>query len=232
MLPDTDLALLLVLVVLAIGLTARRLAVALAGVSAALWFEFLDTRPFGELWIQRTPDLQTTLTLALVGIVGGEVTVRAVRARRTARAENVRLTSVTRAASRLASGDELGAVIAAAADDLTRLMALRRCSFEVATAQRGRARLERDGRITLPDHPADPGAPWSSSELSVWGHGQVFGHFVLEFPPGARRPSRADLLAATALVDQVGAAFMAQAPFPPEPPEVSSGPRLRVVPRA
>lgn len=65
-LPNTDLALVLVLAVLLVGAAGRRLAVFAAGVSAAFWFDFFDTRPFEHPSIQRTPDLETTLVLAAV----------------------------------------------------------------------------------------------------------------------------------------------------------------------
>ncbi len=234
-LPDTDLALILVLAVLAFGLTGHRPAVALSGVSAALWFEFLDTKPFEDFAIQRTPDLETTLTLALVAMVGGQVAVSVIRARSSVKTGTEKLASISRAASQLASGDELVLVIQAVAEDLKRLFALIDCVFEVAPPDPSRARIERDGELWLPDQERLSGhrSPhsWESSELPVWGHRQIFGHFVLDFHPGARQPKREDCLAAIALSDQVGAAFMAQAPFPPDP-RGASAPHLRVVPGA
>jgi hypothetical protein len=86
------------------------------------------------------------------------------------------------------------------------------CPFEVASPNGARARVRRDGELVTP-------AGWRGGtlELPVWGHRHVFGQFVLEFPPGAALPSRRDLIAAMTLGDQVGAAFMTQAPSPPDP---------------
>ena len=80
-LPNTDLALLLVLGVVAVGAFGQRSAVVTTSISAALWFEFFDTRPFERLAIARKPDLETTLVLAVVSFVAGEMTVRTVRQR-------------------------------------------------------------------------------------------------------------------------------------------------------
>jgi K+-sensing histidine kinase KdpD len=228
-LPDTDLALLLVLVVLAVGWSGRWSAVLLAGASAAFWFEFLDTRPFEDLAIQRTPDLETTLTLALVSIVGGGITVRVVRQRAAARTDAARAASIRRTASHLATGEELVRVVQDVAEELRTLFGLVECFFEAAAADPQRAQLERSGELVLPDGAGTTPSwrAWEVSELPVLGHQQVFGHFVLRFEAGAERPSRDNLLAALTLGDQVGAAFMAQAPYPPDLP---GAPHLRVVP--
>ena len=70
-------------------------------------------------------------------------------------------------------------------------------------------------------------APISSAELPVWGQGERLGYYVLEFAPGPP-PERERLLVAVTLADQVGAAFMAQAP-PTAPPDPTPPTSLRVV---
>jgi K+-sensing histidine kinase KdpD len=228
-LPNTELALILVLAVLAIGATGRRVAVVVSGASAAFWFELLDTRPFEDLAIQRTPDLETTLTLGVVAIVGGSLAVRIVRQRAAAKAEAQRLASLWRTAAQLAAGEELVRVIQEVALELTSLFQLRNCSFEVASPNVDRTQIERTGHLAEPSHAVESNRtprPWESCELPVFGHQQVFGRFVLDFKPDAERPCTEDLLTAVALGDQVGAAFMAQAPYPPEEPPT---PHLRIV---
>ena len=78
-----------------------------------------------------------------------------------------------------------------------------------------------------PGRPIESG-PLRAAELAVWGQGERLGYYVLEFAPGPP-PERDRLLVAVTLADQVGAAFMAQAPptLPPEPAPPPSG--LRVV---
>jgi K+-sensing histidine kinase KdpD len=217
-LPNADLALVLVLAVVALGATGRRLPVLLGAVSAAFWFDFFDTRPFEHPSIARTPDLETTVVLAVVAVVAGELAVRIVRHRSRARVDAARLVSLSGAASLLASGEELALVVSSVSEELRGLLRLTSCVFEVGPPKRERARIRRDGELVAPANPSEPaGRFWSTTELPVWGHRHVFGQFVLEFDPTAPRPSRADLVAAVALGDQVGAAFMTQAPAPPDP---------------
>src|SRR5580700_7214938 len=112
-LPNADLALILVLVVLAVGAVGRRPAVVGAAASAAFWFDFFDTRPFEHPSIQRTPDLETTLVLAAVAYIAGELAIQIVRHRSRARSDAARLTSISDAASLLATGEELALVVQA-----------------------------------------------------------------------------------------------------------------------
>jgi K+-sensing histidine kinase KdpD len=213
-LPNANLALVLVIVVLAVGAFGRRGPVVAAAASAAFWFDFFDTRPFEHPSIQRTPDLETTLVLAAVAYVAGELAIQIVRHRTRARSDAARLSSISNAASLLASGEELALVVQEVGSQLQRLLGLASCTFEVASPNPARARVGRDGDPLTPD---DWARGSRSLELPVWGHRHVFGHFVLEFPVGAPLPSRRDLIAAVTLGDQVGAAFMTQAPSPPDP---------------
>lgn len=228
-LPNADLALVLVLAVLAVGAAGRRLPVVLAAVSAPFWFEFFDTRPFEHPAIARTPDLETTIVLALVALTAGEMAVRIVRHRSRARSDAARLNSISGAASLLASGEELALVVSAVSAELTGVLGLERCSFEVGPANPARSRIRRSGDVVAPETGVvGDGQLFGKVELPVWGHRHVFGQFVLEFSPDARPPSRSDLVAAVALGDQVGAAFMTQAPAPPDPLDQPK-PSLRVV---
>jgi hypothetical protein len=228
-LPNADLALVLVLAVLAVGAAGRRLAVLAAAISAAFWFDFFDTKPFEHPAISRTPDIETTLVLALVAIIGGEMAIRIVRHRSRARSDAARLTSISGAASLLASGEELALVVAAVGEELKKLLSLRACTFEVAPPNPARARIRRDGEVVPPvGQTLGDGRFFDQVEMPVWGHRHVFGQFVLDFAPDAPRPGPGDLVAAVALGDPVGAAFLTQAPTPPNPAD-EPAPNLRVV---
>lgn len=226
--PNTDLALLLVLLVVAMGATGRRSAVVATAVSAAVWFEFFDTRPFEQLTIARRPDIQTTLVLALVGLITGELAVRLVRLRRSRRTDEQGLGSVRGTARLVANGEDLVLVIQRVAAEITRLLDLEDCSFESGPVTPGLAVVARDGSIVAPAIAAGPEAGRVRvARLPVEGDGQHLGSFLLRFGPGAA-PRREDLLVAVTLADHVGAAFMAQAP-PPPPPERAPQPQFRVV---
>jgi hypothetical protein len=219
-LPNVDLALVLIVAVAAIGALGQRLGVVLSAVSAALWFEFFDTVPFERLGIARSPDVETTLILAVVAVMVGELAVRTTRHRGFVRAETENLSSIRSAAALVASGEELVGVIEAVVADLTRLLSLRACSFESTDADPSRARLGRDGALELSSRPVPVTAAAGAApvtELPVIVQGETIGQFVLEFDP--REPPAHDrLLVALTLADNVGAAFLAQAP-PPVPPD-------------
>jgi hypothetical protein len=227
-LANTDLALILVLTVALLGVTGSRTVVAVSAVSGALWFEFFDTVPFQRLAIDRRPDLETTVMLGVVAFVAGELAVRAVRHRATARAELAMLHGVGHAAMLLATGEELVQVVRSVADRLADMLALADCSFEAATPRPGRREIGRDGSLGASANggPGIGSASANEIELPIWGQGQLLGHFVLSLRDG-QVPGRENLLVAVTLADQVGAAFMAQAPPPPETP--GPDPVLRVV---
>jgi K+-sensing histidine kinase KdpD len=66
---NTDLALAMVVVVALAVLPGWRIAAVAAGLSAGAWFDFFLTRPYERFSIQRSSDVQTTVLLAVVGIL-------------------------------------------------------------------------------------------------------------------------------------------------------------------
>jgi hypothetical protein len=241
-LPNVDLALVLIVAVAGLGALGSRTAVFVASLSASLWFEFFDTAPFERLGIARSPDVETTLILAVVAVMVGELAVRTTRHRGFARREFEKLSSIRSTAELIASGEELVGVIEAVASDLTGLLGLRACSFESTDAVPGRSRLTREGLLLPPERPSVIGLPATGSgepgggsaapgtedvELPVIVQGTAIGHFVLGFLAG-EPPQRDRLLIAVTLADNVGAAFLAQAP-PPLPPDKQPALRLKVL---
>jgi K+-sensing histidine kinase KdpD len=226
-LPNTDVALVLVVAAGAIGALGRRGAVAAAAASAALWFVVFDTVPYDRLAIAKTPDVETTLVLAVVAVIVGELALRTLRHRRALRAESEELTSVRAAAELVASGEELVLVIDAVADQLKQLLRLSTCRFEAPDGPLPAAAVSRDGRVVAGAPVAFDGGSRQVG-LDVVVQQQVLGRFVLGIETDSCL-GRDRLLAAVTLADQVGAAFLAQAPppLPPGAPEPTRG--LRVV---
>jgi len=66
--PNTDAALALVLVVVAVAAAGYRLAGVLAAVSAAVWFDFFLTVPYERFTINRHTDIETTGLILAVGV--------------------------------------------------------------------------------------------------------------------------------------------------------------------
>src|SRR4051794_33348893 len=99
-----NLALLLVLAVLASAVVGGRLVGVAAGVLAAAAFDFLLTVPYGSFAIHRRDDVVTTVTLAVVGLVGGELIQRGRRSEAEAAARRGEGAGVERRAEPAAGG--------------------------------------------------------------------------------------------------------------------------------
>ena len=74
-LPNTDAALALVLIVVAVAAAGYRLAGMLAAVSAAVWFDFFLTVPYERFTITRAADIETTALVLAVGVAATEIAV-------------------------------------------------------------------------------------------------------------------------------------------------------------
>lgn len=228
---NVDVALALVVVMTAAGVTRRRAAVLGAVVGAALAFTFFDTQPFDRLSMARDPDIFTAVSLVVVGLITGELALRVARQRRSDGSATSELSRVREAASALALGEELVVMIGGVADKLILVLDLRDCWFSAEAPEAGSLVVGRDGNLTE-SPPAEAGAPaakaWPGGDvaLPVWGLGQIVGHFLLR----PRRPlGRPQLLVAVTLADQVGAALAAQAPVVPLAAADAPAPNLRVV---
>jgi hypothetical protein len=216
-LPNVDLALVLVAVVAGLGALGSGAAVIVASLSAALWFEFFDTVPYEHLAIARNPDVETTLILAVVALVAGELGVRTSRHGVFVRGEREKLSTIRDTAQLVASGEELVRVIGAVAHEMTGLLGLSECRFEAGDPDPTRAQLDRSGLLVPPARPVAraPGG-CAAAELPVIVQGEHIGRFVMELD-SRQAPSRDRLQVAVTLADNVGAAFLAQAPPPPPP---------------
>src|SRR5487761_2242092 len=62
-------ALVMVVVVVAVAVLGSRGAGVLASLTSALWFDLFLTRPYGKLLIDSRPDVETTISLVVVGVV-------------------------------------------------------------------------------------------------------------------------------------------------------------------
>ncbi len=72
---NTDAALALILVVVAVAAAGNRLAGIAAAVSAAAWFDFFLTKPYEHFSITRAADVWTTVLLLVIGAVVTEIAV-------------------------------------------------------------------------------------------------------------------------------------------------------------
>ncbi|HEX4864030.1 MAG TPA: DUF4118 domain-containing protein [Acidimicrobiales bacterium] len=219
-LPNTDLALVLVLVIATIGWLAGPKASFISAVSAAGAFDVLDTRPYGALTMSRGIDVTTALILLLTGFLIG---VGAARLGRYQRSEGYRADAfnvVMEASGLVATGEEQQLITEALSAELLQVLELADCQLHMTPPSGRRPSVARDGSLVgllVRGTPTD-------IDLPVWSQGDVVAHYRLTLGP--KRLSREELRVALSLADQAGAA-MANTDRDPPPRPQSLG-RLRL----
>jgi K+-sensing histidine kinase KdpD len=214
--PNTDAALAMMLVVVAVAASGYRLAGVVAAASAAAWFDFFLTRPYERFTIARRDDIETTILILVIGIAVTEIAVWGRRQHLAATRRAGYLAGLKDAAEAVAAGNSPTVLVDHIADQLTRLLTLRSCRFEPGVAGiGGPARLERDGRLTVRGRAWDVeanGLPVQADiELLVENQGYLQGRYLCSAEPGSR-PTLEQRLVGVALTDQVGAALATRQP--------------------
>jgi hypothetical protein len=202
-----NLALVLVLVVLGVAVLGGRAAGVVAGIVTAVAFDFFLTQPYGSFTIERADDVTTTVLLAVVGLVGGELVERGRRSYAVARRRQAELDGFQRRAELAAGGERPARLIARTGEELATLLGLSEATYERGPAPAGMAVLTHWG-ATVPGRPG-PAGP-DTVALPVRAHGRDLGHFRLVFPRatagmGVTSDARH---AAVAMADQLGMALL------------------------
>ncbi|MCZ0978532.1 DUF4118 domain-containing protein [Streptomyces diastatochromogenes] len=197
----TDLALLLVVVVVAVSALGNRFAGALAALSAAAWFDFFHTVPYRSFHIQDRADVETAVLLLAVGLIVSQLAAYGRTMKRAAVTDAThleRLHGTTRLTRSSASSDE---VLRRVRQELVEVLELRSCRFEYGTLIGRPPRLDPDGTVKVDGWIWDleqQGWPDGEIELRALAHGRYQGRFLLtpgpaayrrpRIPPGRRRP--------------------------------------------
>ena len=215
--PNTDAALVLILVVVAVAANGYRLAGFVAALSAAVWFDFFLTRPYERFSIFRRADIQTTVLLLVIGVAVTELAVWGRRQHATASKRAGYLDGIAAAAQAVAAGGSPSDLIDQVSVQLTGLLSLQSCRFQYGVAGIGQpARLLHDGMVTAGRQARDAdsaGLPHGGdTELLVESGGILQGRFLMTPAPDAH-PSLEQRLLAVAFADQVGAALVASHPI-------------------
>jgi hypothetical protein len=214
-LPNTDLALLLVLVIGTVGWLAGPLASLVSAVVAAVAFDVMDTRPYGALTMSRGVDITTALILLATGLLVGAGGARLGRYQKSGDQRTDALAIVMEASSLVATGEEQPLITEALGAELSRALDLVACEFHARPPNGTRPLVSRDGSLVGLLSPAGSGTS-AQIDLPIWCHGQVVAHYRLTLGP--RRPSREELRVALSLADQAGAAMASTHPDPPPRP--------------
>jgi K+-sensing histidine kinase KdpD len=214
--PNTDAALALLLVVVAVAANGYRPAGILAAVSAAAWFDFFLTRPYERFSINSRTDIETTVLLLVIGVAVTELAVWGRRQQSAASRRAGYLDGINAAAQSVAAGGSPSALIDQVTRQLTQLLSLEACRYQHGVAGLGQpARMHHDGTVSSAGRVWDAGTegfpPGTDVELLVESGGVFQGRFLMTPLPGAR-PSLEQRLLAVAFADQAGAALATSHP--------------------
>jgi hypothetical protein len=210
-LDTADNALFLVVVIVAVASTGRRMAALLCAIASALSFDFFLTRPYYSFRITNHQDLITELLLLVVGIAVGELAARGRSHLREANDSKETVALLHSVTELVAVGREPREVVSAALAELQRLLSLRDGYFTRRDPGNLGARITPQGQLTVAGQSwvtEDLGLPTSRVDLPVRAQGWLLGHFVLT-PTRGRPVSGQHLMAAVAVADLVGAVLLA-----------------------
>jgi K+-sensing histidine kinase KdpD len=208
-LDNTNIALIMVVAVVAVSLTGRRVAAVLAALSAAFWFDFFFTVPFNSPSIATRDDVVTAALLLVVGLTVGELAVWALRQRDRARQGRVDLVRIHHAAELMAQGGSAERLVEAVSLELTDLFSLSACRFDPGPPDPLMPHLDHDGAVRWGDlvwGTSSLGFPHKGVTLEAHGHGRAMGAFTMTPKVGVMIDAE-QLVVAVALADQVGAAL-------------------------
>jgi K+-sensing histidine kinase KdpD len=208
-------ALVLVAVIVAVAVIGNRTAGFLATVSATVWFDFFLTRPFERFQITHRPDIETAVSLFVVGLVVTELAARNRHHHHVATEQSDYVGLIYGFSELLASGAPAARIIEAAGAELAHLLYVRSCRYEPGASERATLRIEHDGAVILGDRLWEVdqlGLPGPKIELPIQRRGQTLGRFVLTPSPGTPVPLQRRVVA-VALADQVGSVLTAPTSF-------------------
>jgi hypothetical protein len=206
---NTNVALLLVVIVVAVAAIGNRFAGALAAVSAAAWFDFFYTRPYERFAIHSSADVTTAILLLAVGLAVSLLAARARRLRVITITDADYLGRIQEVASTTQSPVAAETVVDRVKEQLIRVLDLESCRFEYGSLLGHPPRLEPDGTVVIGHARWDVeqfGLPAAEIELRAVGNGQYYGRFMMRARPGAKPSLQARLVAVT-LADQTGRAL-------------------------
>jgi hypothetical protein len=211
---NANIALLLVVTVVAVASAGRRTAAVAAALSAAVAFNVFHTQPYGSLWIASGDDIETAVLLLAVGIAVGELALRSRRAKALVVEREQDLRSIAGLGRLVADGEDLDYVLLATASELTHLLHLVDCRFElVAPDDVVLPVIDREGVVRWGPTVWETdrwGLPRDGATIPVWANGRRRGRYVLRAPLAL--PYTGEQLAqAVSLVDQAGAAVAVRA---------------------
>ena len=205
----TAAALALVAVIASVAMLGSRFAGFLASVSSALSYDFFLTRPYERFAISHRSDLETTVSLFVVGLIVTELAARERHHRRAAAEEADYVALIHDLGELVAQGAPAPEVIERATNELVHLLHLRRCSYVPGVPEPKRTTVQSQGEVLLGGLRwgiSTMGLPGPELDLPIHRGGRTLGRFVLVPTPGWP-VSHERMIVAVAIAGQVGAAL-------------------------
>jgi hypothetical protein len=206
-------ALVLVLPVLFAAIAWGRRGGVVAAVLAALVFDFFFTEPYGSFTIDRADDVVTAVVLVVVGIVAGELVVRARRSERRALEREREAVQIRRVAELASGAGGAGRLVTIVTDEVVSVLGASGGRFERPPYRTVLPQLGH-GRMTIPGTREAGDRPFGADDelaLPVRGAGRELGRLVVTLPRGRSSSTIPvdDRAFARVLVDQLGATLAA-----------------------
>jgi K+-sensing histidine kinase KdpD len=133
--PNTNVALLLVVAIVAIACLGNRLAGALAAISAAVWFDFFFTLPYDRLTISHSADVTTFVLLLTVGVAVSQMAAWARRLKAVTAADAGYFSRILASAVLAEEMDTPDDVVEHVRGQLIEVLDLENCRFEYGKLQ-------------------------------------------------------------------------------------------------
>ncbi len=202
--------LILVVVIVAVAAGGNRVTGFVASVSAALWFDFFLTTPYDRFVINQRPEIETTVSLLVVGVLVSELAARTRHFSQVSTEESRYVANLRDLTEYAKSAVPSSLVIERAVETLTELLNLRACHFDLQPSDPPMARIEGSGDVVHVGMlwPAETmGIPGPQAEIVAQWRGRFLGRFVLTPTPG--EPVALERRVVAALVASVVGATLA-----------------------
>jgi K+-sensing histidine kinase KdpD len=213
---NSNVALVLVVVIVGAAILGGRLAGVLTAIAAAFAFDYFHTQPFYNLRISDREDIITAVLLLVVGVAVGELAVRRAASRREVQMHAQGASRLEEVAAVVAAGANLDEAWPVVRHALIDQLNLSDCRFEPYAPTSALTTIERNGQLS--SHHLDwvPGGgfalPQEGVAVPVVHQGRALGRLVLvpQKGHGTTKPQRR---VAVALADQLAVAAARTSPL-------------------
>lgn len=206
---SSNIALLLAVLVTAVGIVGRRRGALATALSAALAYNFFQTEPIHTLRIAAAKDIFTVALLAGLGVLVGELSQRRMSAQRSARAQHVEIDLLHTTAETIRDSSSAQSATEAACSAVRELLRATDATFSDTASESVVPRITRQGTLESMDLRASvDGYDLGAEPISIDVAGPLGAHGRLTIQPTAGRPVSLDRrLGAVVVADQLALAL-------------------------